>query len=90
MGIFKSYTTRVGENYRSPDQLFDETGDYIRNAGGEFGTVTGRPRRTGWFDAVVARYAVRAKQSDRHVNLSAKIDPAARSASFKVCVAYRS
>ena len=58
MGIFKSYTTRVGEG-PFPTELFDETGDYIRKAGGEFGTVTGRPRRTGWFDAVIARYAVR-------------------------------
>ena len=58
MGIFKSYTTRVGEG-PFPTELFDETGDYIRSAGGEFGTVTGRPRRTGWFDAVIAKYTVR-------------------------------
>ena len=61
-----------------PTELFDETGDYIRNAGGEFGTVTGRPRRTGWFDAVVARYAVRVNGlTDVVIN---KIDPAARPA----------
>ena len=86
MGIFKSYTTRVGEG-PFPTELFDETGDYIRNAGGEFGTVTGRPRRTGWFDAVVARYAVRVNGlTDVVIN---KIDPLRGLPKLKVCVAYK-
>ena len=86
MGIFKSYTTRVGEG-PFPTELFDDTGDYIRNAGGEFGTVTGRPRRTGWFDAVVARYAVRVNgMTEAVIN---KIDPLRGLPKLKVCVAYR-
>ena len=86
MGIFKSYTTRVGEG-PVPTELFDDTGDYIRNAGGEFGTVTGRPRRTGWFDAVVARYAVRVNgMTEAVIN---KIDPLRGLPKLKVCVAYR-
>ena len=86
MGIFKSYTTRVGEG-PFPTELFDETGDYIRKAGGEFGTVTGRPRRTGWFDAVIARYAVRVNGlTDAVIN---KIDPLRGLTKLKVCVAYK-
>jgi adenylosuccinate synthase len=86
IGIFKSYTTRVGEG-PFPTELFDETGDYIRKAGGEFGTVTGRPRRTGWFDAVIARYAVRVNGlTDLVIN---KIDPLCGLPKLKVCVAYK-
>nr|WP_297174948.1 adenylosuccinate synthase [uncultured Agathobaculum sp.] len=86
MGIFKSYTTRVGEG-PFPTELFDQTGDYIRKAGGEFGTVTGRPRRTGWFDAVIARYAVRVNGlTEAVIN---KIDPLRGLPRLKVCVAYR-
>lgn len=85
MGIFKSYTTRVGKG-PFPTELFDKTGDYIRNAGGEFGTVTGRPRRTGWFDAVIARYAVRVNGlTEMVIN---KIDPLRGLDKLKVCVAY--
>ena len=58
VGIAKAYCTRVGAG-PFPSELFDETGDALRARGGEFGTVTGRPRRCGWFDAVAARYAVR-------------------------------
>lgn len=86
MGICKSYTTRVGKG-PFPTELFDETGDYIRDAGGEFGTVTGRPRRTGWFDAVIARYAVRANGlTELVIN---KIDPLCGLPKLKVCVAYK-
>ncbi|NCB28483.1 MAG: adenylosuccinate synthase [Clostridia bacterium] len=86
MGIFKSYTTRVGKG-PFPTELFDETGDYIRTAGGEFGTVTGRPRRTGWFDAVIARYAVRVNGlTEMVIN---KIDPLRGLPKLKVCVGYR-
>ncbi len=85
-GIFKSYTTRVGKG-PFPTELFDGTGDYIRKAGGEFGTVTGRPRRTGWFDAVIARYAVRVNGlTDMVVN---KIDPLCGLKTLKLCVAYK-
>ncbi|UFS72761.1 adenylosuccinate synthase [Geomonas sp. RF6] len=58
IGISKAYATRVGSG-PFPTELEDETGDALRNAGREFGSTTGRPRRCGWFDAVVARYAVR-------------------------------
>ncbi len=85
MGIFKSYTTRVGKG-PFPTELFDQTGDNIRNTGGEFGTVTGRPRRTGWFDAVIARYAVRVNGlTEMVIN---KIDPLRGLPKLKVCVAY--
>ena len=58
VGIVKSYTTRVGEG-PFVTELFDETGDRIRTQGHEFGTVTGRARRCGWFDAVIVKYAAR-------------------------------
>jgi adenylosuccinate synthase len=57
-GISKAYCTRVGAG-PFPTELHDETGDRIRDAGGEFGTTTGRARRTGWLDLVALRYAVR-------------------------------
>jgi len=56
VGVLKAYTTRVGEG-PLPTELTDETGERLRRAGGEYGATTGRPRRCGWFDAVVARYA---------------------------------
>ncbi len=56
IGVVKAYTTRVGEG-PFPTELRDATGDLIRNRGYEFGTVTGRPRRCGWLDAAVVRYA---------------------------------
>ena len=58
IGVMKAYTTRVGKG-PFPTELFDETGDQLRKVGNEFGTVTGRPRRCGWFDAVIGRFAVR-------------------------------
>ena len=57
-GVAKAYATRVGAG-PFPTELEDETGERIREAGGEFGTTTGRPRRTGWLDLVALRYAVR-------------------------------
>ncbi len=57
IGVFKAYCTRVGAG-PFPSELLDERGERLRRQGGEFGTVTGRPRRCGWFDAVAARYAV--------------------------------
>lgn len=56
VAVAKAYTTRVGEG-PFPTELLDEDGEWLRQTGGEFGTTTGRPRRTGWYDAVVVRYA---------------------------------
>ena len=57
-GVAKAYTTRVGAG-PFPTELHDETGEEIRRRGGEFGTTTGRPRRTGWMDLVAMKYAAR-------------------------------
>jgi adenylosuccinate synthase len=58
IGVFKAYTSRVGYG-PFPSELLDQVGDQIRERGHEFGTVTGRPRRIGWFDSAVARYSAR-------------------------------
>ena len=58
VAVAKAYTTRVGEG-PFPTELLDDDGEWLRQTGGEFGTTTGRPRRTGWYDAVVVRYAAR-------------------------------
>jgi adenylosuccinate synthase len=58
LGVFKAYCTRVGAG-PMPTELKDETGDLIRERGHEYGTVSGRPRRCGWFDAVAARFSTR-------------------------------
>ncbi len=58
IGIVKAYTTRVGSG-PFPTELDDEWGERLRSVGGEYGVTTGRARRTGWFDAVIVRYAVR-------------------------------
>ena len=58
IGVLKAYCTRVGAG-PFPSELHDERGERLRRQGGEFGTVTGRPRRCGWLDAVAARYAVK-------------------------------
>jgi len=58
LGVFKAYCSRVGAG-PMPTELDDETGDLIRERGHEYGTVTGRPRRCGWFDAVAARFSSR-------------------------------
>ncbi|MFI3226395.1 MAG: adenylosuccinate synthase [Clostridia bacterium] len=85
MGVAKSYTTRVGKG-PFPTELHDEIGEKIRTAGYEFGTTTGRPRRTGWFDAVIARYCVRVNGlTEIVIN---KIDPLCGLETLKVCVAY--
>jgi adenylosuccinate synthase len=57
VGVFKSYYTRVGEG-PFPTELNNETGEWIRKRGNEYGATTGRPRRCGWFDAVSSRYSV--------------------------------
>ena len=58
VGVMKAYITRVGEG-PFPTELTGDLGERLRELGGEYGATTGRPRRTGWFDSVVARYAVR-------------------------------
>jgi len=58
LGVVKAYTTRVGEG-PLPTEMEPELADHLRKLGGEFGATTGRPRRCGWFDAVVVRYAAR-------------------------------
>ncbi|MBC7639014.1 MAG: adenylosuccinate synthase, partial [Rhodoferax sp.] len=58
VAILKAYTTRVGEG-PFPTELHDDMGEFLRKTGGEYGTTTGRPRRCGWFDAVIGRYAKR-------------------------------
>ena len=85
IGVAKAYTTRVGKG-PFPTELNDETGDIIRNKGGEFGTTTGRPRRTGWFDAVIVRHSVRVNGLSRlAIN---KLDTLSGIGDLKVCVAY--
>lgn len=86
IGVGKSYTTRVG-NGPFPTELDNELGDLIRNRGGEFGTTTGRPRRTGWFDAVIMRHAVRVNGlTALAIN---KFDTLSGIGSLKVCTAYK-
>lgn len=85
VGIMKAYTTRVGSG-PFPTELFDETGDRIRTRGNEFGTVTGRPRRVGWFDAVVARTSLRVGGLDA-IALT-KMDVLDDHDEVRICVAY--
>ena len=85
LGVAKAYTTRVGEG-PFPTELFDEVGDTIREVGREYGTNTGRPRRVGWFDAVIARYGVRVNGlTGLVVN---KLDTLSGISTLKVCTAY--
>lgn len=86
IGVMKGYITRVGKG-PFPTELFDATGDHIREAGHEFGTVTGRPRRCGWFDAVIGAYAVRTSDL-KQVALN-KIDVLKDLDVVKICVGYK-
>ena len=86
VGVVKAYTTRVGKG-PFPTELLDEKGDTIRNKGNEFGTTTGRPRRTGWFDAVIVKFAVRTSGlTSIVVN---KIDTLSDLGNIKICVGYK-
>ncbi len=86
IGVAKAYTTRVGKG-PFPTELDDEIGDQIRTVGGEFGTTTGRPRRTGWFDAVIVRHSVRVNGLDSlAIN---KLDTLSGLDTLKMCVAYK-
>lgn len=85
VGIIKAYTTRVGEG-PFPTELTDETGEQIRKVGHEFGATTGRPRRCGWFDAVVAHYAMMVGGINAWALM--KLDVLDDLDTIKVCVAY--
>ncbi|MGI6081587.1 MAG: adenylosuccinate synthase [Limnochordia bacterium] len=86
LGVVKAYTTRVGEG-PFPSELHGELAEHLRMRGTEYGTTTGRPRRVGWFDGVIARYAKRVN------GLSAlavmKLDVLSGLDELKLCVAYR-
>ena len=85
IGVAKAYTTRVGKG-PFPTELDDEIGEKIRTVGGEFGTTTGRPRRTGWFDAVIVRHSVRVNGMDGlAIN---KLDTLMGLDTLKICVGY--
>ncbi|HET7415995.1 MAG TPA: adenylosuccinate synthase [Arthrobacter sp.] len=85
VGIVKAYTTRVGAG-PFPTELFDEMGEYLQKAGGEFGVNTGRPRRCGWYDSVLARYASRVNGFTDY--FLTKLDVLTGLDSVPVCVAY--
>lgn len=85
IGVAKAYTTRVGKG-PFPTELDDETGERIRTVGGEFGTTTGRPRRTGWFDALIVRHSVRVNGLDGLV--INKLDTLAGLGTLKLCIGY--
>jgi adenylosuccinate synthase len=85
IGVMKAYSTRVGSG-PFPTELFDDVGRGIAERGREFGTVTGRPRRVGWFDAVPMRYAV-AVNSNTAVVLN-KLDILSGIPTIRLCVAY--
>jgi adenylosuccinate synthase len=85
VGVAKAYVTRVGEG-PFPTELLGESGEWLRLAGGEFGTTTGRPRRCGWYDAVVARYASRLNGFTDIV--LTKLDVLSGLERVPVCVAY--
>lgn len=86
VGVAKAYVTRVGEG-PFPTELFDATGEYIREQGHEFGTTTGRPRRCGWFDAVVARYSARINGLD-YLAIT-KLDVLTGLDTIKICTGYK-
>ena len=85
LGIAKAYITRVGSG-PFPTELFDETGELLQKVGGEWGTTTGRRRRCGWFDGVIARYAVQVNGLTDLV--ITKLDVLSAVDTIKVCVAY--
>ncbi len=86
IGVLKLYTTRVGEG-PFPTELLDADGETLRRRGGEFGATTGRPRRCGWFDAVVARYAQRVNGVDFWA--MTKLDVLDAFPVVKICTGYR-
>ncbi|MFD9705035.1 adenylosuccinate synthase [Lentzea sp. NPDC059081] len=85
IGILKAYTTRVGSG-PFPTELNDDMGEFLRKQGGEFGVTTGRSRRTGWFDAVIARYASRVNGITDY--FLTKLDVLSGLEKVPVCVGY--
>jgi adenylosuccinate synthase len=85
LGVVKAYTTRVGEG-PMPTELVAEMGNRLRDSGNEYGAVTGRPRRCGWFDAVVARYGARINGLDALA--LTKLDVLDRLEQIDICTAY--
>ena len=85
IAVAKAYTTRVGAG-PFPTELHDASGEFLRSKGFEFGTTTGRPRRTGWFDAPIARYAQRINGVTDFV--LTKLDVLTGLERIPVCVAY--
>ena len=85
LGILKAYTTRVGSG-PFPTELFDEWGEYLAKHGGEVGVTTGRARRCGWFDAVIARYATRVNGITDY--FLTKLDVLSSIETVPICVAY--
>ena len=85
IAVAKAYTTRVGEG-PFPTELHDESGERLRQVGAEFGTTTGRPRRCGWFDAPIARYATRINGVTDFV--LTKLDVLTGLTEIPVCVGY--
>ena len=85
VGVVKAYTTRVGEG-PFPTELLDDMGERLRTEGGEYGVTTGRPRRCGWHDAVVTRYAARVNGLTDLV--MTKLDVLTGHDTIPVCVAY--
>jgi adenylosuccinate synthase len=86
VGVIKAYTTRVGAG-PFPTELDNEIGEHLRQKGGEFGATTGRPRRCGWFDAVVGRYAQMVNGVDYWA--MTKLDVLDETPVLKICTAYR-
>jgi adenylosuccinate synthase len=86
LGVAKAYTTRVGEG-PLPTELTGELGNRLRESGQEFGAVTGRPRRCGWYDAVAVRYAVRVNGLDALA--LTKLDVLDGLPELQVCTGYR-
>src|SRR5581483_3864136 len=86
IGVVKAYTTRVGEG-PFPTELFGEMGNRLRESGSEYGAVTGRPRRCGWYDAVAARYAARINGLDALA--LTKLDVLDGLERIEICTAYR-
>jgi adenylosuccinate synthase len=85
IGIVKAYTTRVGEG-PFPTELDDDFGEHLRKVGAEYGTTTGRPRRCGWYDTVIARYAARVNGVTDFV--LTKLDVLTGLETVPICVAY--
>lgn len=86
IGVAKAYTTRVGEGW-FPTELKDEIGNKIREHGHEYGTTTGRPRRCGWFDAVLVRHAIQVNSASAMALMC--LDVLSGLKTIRVCTGYR-